>query len=199
MIRRRLEPHQQLARQHVSVLLIVRKLHRLRDAHPAIDIAVEDCGLTGLEAHMHVLEPVQIVPTHEFHIGAKIRRQPLVIGHKIDIVAITDVLADLLLAGGVESGAVGFMLFLTHPAHPILWCSSTPTVKSVPASGTCAIAEASMVSAARSSGSRLCTSVLPQARASICASMVRVCRKLYTRSAAASGSRRVRSSGACVG
>ena len=51
----------------------------------------------------------------------KIRRQPLVIGHKIDVVAIADVLADLLLAGRVESGAVGFMLFLTHPAHPILW------------------------------------------------------------------------------
>ena len=70
MIRRRLEAHQQLARQHVPVLLIVRELHRFRNAHPAIDIAVEDRGLTRLEAHMHVLEPVQIVPTHEFHIAA---------------------------------------------------------------------------------------------------------------------------------
>ena len=38
--------------------------------------------------------------------------------------------------------------------------------------------DASVVSAQRSSGSRLWTSVLPQARASICTSSVSVCRKL---------------------
>ena len=47
-----------------------------------------------------------------------------------------------------------------------------PGIQSVPASGTLAMAAASMVSAARSSGSRLCTSDLPQARASMVTSMV---------------------------
>ena len=50
--------------------------------------------------------------------------------------------------------------------------SRAPGIQSVPASGTLAIAAASMVSAARSSGSRLCTSDLPQARASMVTSMV---------------------------
>ena len=48
----------------------------------------------------------------------------------------------------------------------------------VPASGTMASAEASMVSAARSSGSSEWMLVLPQARAIIWHSMVSVCRKL---------------------
>jgi hypothetical protein len=48
-----------------------------------------------------------------------------------------------------------------------------PGIQSVPASGTLAMAAASIVSAARSSGSRLCTSDLPQARASMATSMVR--------------------------
>src|SRR5262249_55014643 len=52
------------------------------------------------------------------------------------------------------------------------------TVSCEPASGTMASAEASMVRAARSSGSRLCTLVLPQARAIIWHSMARQCRKL---------------------
>ena len=42
----------------------------------------------------------------------------------------------------------------------------------VPASGTCAMAAASTVSATRSSGSRLWTWLLPQARAMVCASSV---------------------------
>ena len=70
--------------------------------------------------------------------------------------------------------------------------SGRPTVYWVPAIGTCAQAEASIVSAARSSGSSEWILVLPQARANSCASMVSVCRKLYTRSAASSGSRRLR-------
>ena len=52
------------------------------------------------------------------------------------------------------------------------------TVCCEPASGTWASAEASMVRAARSSGSSEWMLVLPQARAIICASMVRQCRKL---------------------
>ena len=47
-----------------------------------------------------------------------------------------------------------------------------PGIQSVPASGTFAIAAASTVSATRSSGSRLWTWDLPQARASVCASRV---------------------------
>src|SRR5919106_1537224 len=57
-------------------------------------------------------------------------------------------------------------------------CSVWPTVYVVPASGTRAIAEASIVSAARSSGSSECTFVLPHARASICSSIVIAVRKL---------------------
>src|SRR5262249_26364389 len=47
-----------------------------------------------------------------------------------------------------------------------------PGIQSVPASGTLAIAAASMVSATRSSGSRWWTLDLPQARASAVSSMV---------------------------
>ncbi len=47
-----------------------------------------------------------------------------------------------------------------------------PGIQLVPASGTRAIAAASTVSATRSSGSRLWTCDLPQARASVCASSV---------------------------
>ena len=50
--------------------------------------------------------------------------------------------------------------------------SSCPGIQSVPASGTRAMAAASTVSATRSSGSRLCTWLLPQARAMVCASSV---------------------------
>ena len=49
----------------------------------------------------------------------------------------------------------------------------TPGIQLVPASGTRAIAAASTVSATRSSGSRLWTWDLPQARASVCVSRVR--------------------------
>ena len=48
----------------------------------------------------------------------------------------------------------------------------TPGIQLVPASGTRAIAAASTVSATRSSGSRLWTCDLPQARASVCVSSV---------------------------
>mgnify|MGYP003694574319 CR=1 FL=1 len=47
-----------------------------------------------------------------------------------------------------------------------------PGIQSVPASGTLAIAAASMVTATRSSGSRCSTCALPQARAMVWASMV---------------------------
>src|SRR5207253_2123099 len=50
--------------------------------------------------------------------------------------------------------------------------AQTPGIHSVPASGTRAIAAASIVRATRSSGSRLWTCDLPQARASVCASSV---------------------------
>src|SRR5262249_6880020 len=50
--------------------------------------------------------------------------------------------------------------------------SPVPGIQSVPASGTLAIAAASMVSATRSSGSRWWTLDLPQARASAVSSMV---------------------------
>jgi hypothetical protein len=49
-----------------------------------------------------------------------------------------------------------------------------PGIQDVPASGTRAIADASIVSATRSSGSRLWTCDLPHARASVCASSVMV-------------------------
>ena len=48
-----------------------------------------------------------------------------------------------------------------------------PGIQRVPASGTCAIAAASTVSAAMSSGSRLCTCDFPQARASVWHSIVK--------------------------
>ena len=51
-----------------------------------------------------------------------------------------------------------------------------PGIQSVPANGTRAIAAASMVSATRSSGSRLCRWLLPQARAMVCASSVSTAR-----------------------
>ena len=60
------------------------------------------------------------------------------------------------------------------------WCerfsraapSQRPGTQVVPARGTPAMAAASTLSAARSSGSRLCTCDLPHARASVCVSRV---------------------------
>ena len=71
---------------------------------------------------MHVLEPVQVLPAHGLDVLLQKRRQPAVVRDEIDIVAIADVLADLLLAARVEArgldevidvllgafGAVGF-------------------------------------------------------------------------------------------
>ena len=59
-----------------------------------------------------------------------------------------------------------------------------PGIQSVPARGTLAMAAASTVRAARSSGSRWWTSDLPQARASAVTSIVVARRKLATDSAA---------------
>ncbi len=73
-----------------------------------------------------------------------------------------------------------------------------PNTLSVPTRGTRAIAEASIVSAARSSGSRLFTSPLPSDRVSSASSMVIELRKLATLSAPSSGSSRFTSSGSCV-
>src|SRR5262249_1929635 len=69
VMRRSLETHQELPRQHFTILLIVGQIHRLGDAYPTIDVAVEDGRLAGLVPHMHVLEPIEIVPAHELHIG----------------------------------------------------------------------------------------------------------------------------------
>ena len=76
--------------------------------------------------------------------------------------------------------------------------ASGVSTKSVPASGISVIIEDSSVSARMSSGSRWCTSLCPQARATICISMVIDARKLNTRSAAASTSSRFISSGSWV-
>src|ERR1700722_12725920 len=77
--------------------------------------------------------------------------------------------------------ACAYLLILTTlamipPQYRVM--SGRPTVCCDPARGTIASADASMVNAARSSGSRLWTLVLPQARAIIWHSMARVCRKL---------------------
>ena len=70
--------------------------------------------------------------------------------------------------------------------------------KLVPTSGMPVMAEASIVIARRSSGSRSCTSYLPQARANICISCVIELRKPSTRSAASSTVSRAISSSSCV-
>ena len=59
---RRLESHQQLARQHVAILLIVWQLHQFRYAHPAIDVAIKDGWFTGLIARVRVLKSVEVIP-----------------------------------------------------------------------------------------------------------------------------------------
>ena len=71
-------------------------------------------------------------------------------------------------AGHVGAAAADAPARLTVRSPP----PSRPGIQFVPASGTRAIAAASMVSATRSSGSRLCTCDLPHARASVCASSV---------------------------
>ena len=53
-------------------------------------------------------------------------------------------------------------------------CATSPGIQLVPASGTRAIAAASIVSATRSSGSRFSRCDLPHARASVWASSVKV-------------------------
>ena len=76
----------------------------------------------------------------------------------------------VVIAKATETGA-----FETRPWRPALLAAQRldqPGIQFVPASGTRAIAAASIVSATRSSGSRLWTCDLPQARASVCVSSV---------------------------
>ena len=63
---------------------------------------------------------------------------------------------------------------LSQVRHVLLptWAHHAPGIQFVPASGTPAMAADSTVSATRSSGSRLCTWLLPQARAMVCVSSV---------------------------
>lgn len=62
----------------------------------------------------------------------------------------------------------------SHRRGDRLYAPGRPGIQLVPASGTRAIAAASIVSATRSSGSRLCTCDLPQARASVWVSSTKV-------------------------
>ena len=73
-----------------------------------------------------------------------------------------DALKKLGLAPGERVGSLAWNTYRHLETH-----FAVPGIQSVPASGTFAIAEASTVSAHRSSGSSECTFVLPQARASI--------------------------------
>ncbi len=64
-----------------------------------------------------------------------------------------------------------------RPGWPAPWRytpAARPGIQLVPASGTRAIAAASIVNATRSSGSRLCRWDFPHARASVCASSTSV-------------------------
>ena len=74
-----------------------------RDAHPAVDVAVEDRRLAFLVAHVDVLQPVEVVPAHELHVVLQIGRELRVVRHEVHVVAVADVLADLLLARRVEA------------------------------------------------------------------------------------------------
>src|SRR5262249_49120211 len=107
-------------------------------------------------------------------------------------VALDDHLAD----DGVEIG------FVTHHMPP-RWSSRfhpgpPPKTRLVPARGTPVIIDASRVRARRSSGSRSWTSFFPQALASIWISDVTARNQCATRSAPASMSSRLTSSGSCV-
>src|ERR1700677_3314269 len=73
-----------------------------------------------------------------------------------------------------------------------------PKTLRVPAKGTPQMIDASMVKAAMSSGSRWCTSDLPQARANIWISRVMARSRFNARSAPCSISSRFISSGSCV-
>ena len=71
---------------------------------------------------------------------------------------------------GCVSGELGLRKFLEEAGHELVVTSDKdgrPGTQSVPATGILAIAAASSVSATMSSGSRLCTWDLPQARASV--------------------------------
>jgi hypothetical protein len=52
---------------------------------------------------MHVLEPVEVVPAHEFEILLEERGEAGIVGQQVHIIAIADVLADLLLALRLET------------------------------------------------------------------------------------------------
>src|SRR6185437_2720310 len=130
---------------------------------------------------------------------ARARRQQVDVLDQAHVLLIGEAPAGQIL--GVDRGVL-FGLFHAHRQSPVasrcesrtassscffsssrrisasVSCSVTPGMYVVPASGTRAIAAASVVSAHRSSGSRLWMFVLPQARASICTSSVSVCRML---------------------
>src|SRR5262245_16614897 len=61
---------------------------------------------------MHVPAPVEVRPAHELHIASEKRGQPPVVGKQIHVVAIADMLADLLLARRAE--AFGVLDELVH-------------------------------------------------------------------------------------
>src|SRR5688500_4122275 len=51
---------------------------------------------------MDVLEPSEVGPAHHLHVFPQETRQARVVGHQVDIVAVANVLTDLLLALAVE-------------------------------------------------------------------------------------------------
>src|SRR5688572_1060573 len=103
---RHLELDQQLACHHVAALLVLGQLHVRRDGDPAVDVAVEDRGAAFLVAHVDILQPVEVVPAHHLDIFLEERRDARIVRHQVHVVAIADVLADFLLALGIEAGGV---------------------------------------------------------------------------------------------
>ena len=93
---RHLKLDQKLPRDHVTILLVVRKADAVRHPDPAIDVAVENGWPALFISHVNIFEPVQIIPTHDFHIFGKKGCQTVIIWNQINIVAVANMLADFL-------------------------------------------------------------------------------------------------------
>src|SRR6056297_1448650 len=103
---RHLELDEHLACDHVPVLLVVGQLYTVGHPHPAVVVAVKDSGRALFVPHMHIFQPVQIVPAHHLHVFRQEGRDPIVIRHKVHVITIADMLADFLFALRFKSGGI---------------------------------------------------------------------------------------------
>src|SRR5262249_35099615 len=163
------------------------------DLQERVRVAVEDRGRPVLLEERDVLEPVDVLAGRRLEqVDVLDQRDVLLVREPVPCEELRVDRLDLLGLGvgeivaahrstecrsamravGLAASSSSALIASNRWTSERISRSVCPTVYVVPASGTRAIADASTVSAARSSGSSEWTFVFPHARASICSSMV---------------------------